>query len=282
MDKPHMLYFEVLNWASSFLDEQGKEPYIAEYLVLERNRWTKTELVRHYRQPMPLVEVAQLKADLDLILEDMPPQYIIGSCQFYGQRFKVTSETLIPRPETEELVALCLQRNESQESLKVIDVGTGTGAIALSLKQQTPNWEVTAVDISEGALKVASENAELLQQDIRLLKSDLLEAVMAEQFDLLISNPPYIGRDEWQEMDPSVRTYEPKLALFAENEGLALYERLAEQAKTVIKPHGKIYLEIGYRQGQVVQAIFQKAFPQKQVTIHQDLNGHDRMIEVCG
>lgn len=281
MANSHKRYFEVLNWASSFLDTHQKEPYIAEYLILERNFWTKTDLLGHYRQVMPISEITQLEADLELVLQDIPPQYIIGSCQFYGQRFKVTADTLIPRPETEELVQLCLQGNESSKALKVIDVGTGTGAIALSLKKQAPNWQVTAVDISDKALAVAEENGERLALDCRFLKSDLLTAVISEQFDVIISNPPYIGTDEWQEMDVSVRKYEPKLALFAEKEGLALYMRLAKEAKTVIKPTGKIYLEIGYRQGEAVKQIFKEAFPTKKVVVHQDLTGHDRMIEVC-
>lgn len=282
MVKSHTLYFEVLNWASSFLEEHQKEPYIAEYMLLERNSWSKTDLVRHYRQPMPEGESDQLKADLALVIEGLPPQYIIGSCEFYGQRFNVTEDTLIPRPETEELVELCLKENQLKPALKVIDVGTGTGAIALSLKKMAPDWQVTAVDISDEALAVAKENGARLQQEVCFLKSDLLAEVMDEQFDLIISNPPYIGYDEWQEMDISVRTHEPKLALFAENNGLALYERLAEEAKHVIKSTGKIYLEIGYRQGDAVQRIFKQRFPTKTVIIHQDLNGHDRMIEVCG
>lgn len=277
-----MFYFEVLNWASSFLEEHQKEPYVAEYLVLERQQWTKTDLVRHYRQLMPVAELNQLKTDLNLVLADVPPQYIIGSCEFYGQRFIVTRDTLIPRPETEELVELCLKKNEQDQPLKVIDVGTGTGAIALSLKKQAPDWQLTAVDLSKQALAVAKENGEILQLEVRFLQSDLLAEVGNEQFDLIISNPPYIGRDEWQEMDVSVRTYEPKLALFAEDKGLALYRRLAEQAKGVIKSTGKIYLEIGYQQGEAVQEIFQLAFPTRDVIVHQDLNGHDRMIEVCG
>lgn len=275
-------YLEVLNWASSFLDSRGKEAYIAEYLLLERLGWSKTEWLIKMKTPMPTVVFKQLESDLKLVIEDQPPQYIIGSCEFYGERFKVTPATLIPRPETEELVELCLATNDRSQPLKVLDIGTGTGAMALSLKRHAPEWQVTAVDLSSQALEVARQNAQNQQLDITFLLGDLTEPVKTEEFDIVISNPPYIGSQEWEEMDQSVRTYEPKLALFADNLGLAIYERLALELPVVIKSTGKIYLEIGYRQGEAVKKLFNKQFPTKVVTIHQDLTGHQRMVTVCG
>lgn len=275
-------YLEVLNWASSFLENHGQEIYIAEYLLLERLGWSKTEWLMNMKKPVPTVVLEQLEKDLKLVLEDYPPQYIIGSCEFYGECFKVTPATLIPRPETEELVELCLTTNDQSQPLKVLDIGTGTGAIALSLKRHAPVWQVTAVDLSSEALEVARQNAENQKLDIAFLLGDLTEPVKAEEFDIVISNPPYIGNQEWAEMDTSVRTYEPKLALFADNQGLAIYERLALELPAVIKSTGKIYLEIGYRQGEAVKELFKKEFPTKIVSIHQDLAGQERMVSVCG
>lgn len=275
-------YLEVLKWASSFLTDKGKETYAAEYLMLERLGLTKTQWVRRLNQVMPVNEVAQFKADLKLFVNDVPAQYIIGSCEFYSARFKVTKDTLIPRPETEELVHLCLNTNELSQPLKVLDIGTGTGAIALTLKRLAPNWQVSAVDISAAALEVAKENAKDQGLTVNFYLGDLVEPVAAEQFDIIISNPPYISHGEWEEMDESVRTHEPKLALFAEQDGLDIYQRLSRELSGVIKPQGKIYLEIGYRQGQAVKELFKKSFPTKQINLHHDLNGHERMVEVCG
>ncbi|QIL46289.1 peptide chain release factor N(5)-glutamine methyltransferase [Vagococcus coleopterorum] len=272
------LYVEVLKRASSFLEEQGLEGYLAEYLLCERQGWNKTDLVTRLRTEMPENISAQFELDLAKVLEGQPAQYVIGSCEFYGRRFKVNSNTLIPRPETEELVQGCLAGNDKEKNLKVLDIGTGTGAIAISLKQEAPDWDVTAVDLSPDALAVASLNAEELQADVRFLESDLTQAVKGEVFDIVISNPPYISADEWDLMDESVREYEPKMALFAENKGLALYEQLAQELKTISHEQTTVYLEIGFNQGRAVQEIFQNALPNRLVEIKQDVFGQDRMV----
>jgi release factor glutamine methyltransferase len=212
------------------------------------------------------------------LMKNIPPQYLLGYEYFFEHRFKVTKDTLIPRPETEELVALCLSMND-QQGKKVVDIGTGTGAIAVSLKLNRPKWQVTAVDISKEALTVAEENAESLQTEIVFKQSDVLSAITEKQ-DIIISNPPYISEEEWDLMDESVRTYEPKTALFAENKGLAIYQKIALEGRSLLTPEGMIFLEIGFQQGHAVQDIFQQAFPDKSVTIHQDMSKNDRMIVV--
>lgn len=276
-------YFEVLNWASSFLEKAGKEVSIADYLLMERQQFSRTDLLLHLRKPMPSEVKQQLQADLELILEDIPPQYIIGHCDFYGHRFNVSSATLIPRPETEELVELCLSDNLALDTpLKVVDIGTGTGAIGVSLKSARPKWEVMITDISHEALLIAKENAERLQVKVCTRVGSTLEPLIEnkEWVDIIVSNPPYIGIEEWEMMDASVRKYEPKTALFADRNGLAVYEKIAKEASLVLKEAGRIYLEIGYLQGKAVQELFQEAFPNKQVDIMKDLSGLDRMIKV--
>lgn len=130
--------------------------------------------------------------------------------------------------------------NNDRESKNVIDIGTGTGAIAISLKLARPMWQVTAVDISAAALKVAKENAETLQAVIDFKKSDVLSGT-SEKYDVIISNPPYISQDEWDLMDESVRTYEPKTALFAEKDGLAIYQKIALESRDHLKIDGMIF-----------------------------------------
>ena len=193
----------------------------------------------------------------------------------------MTPDTLIPRPETEELVEKCLKLTQKQanQALKVVDVGTGTGAIAISLKDKRPTWQVSAVDLSSAALEVAQENAQQIGVALEFILSDCLDEVVGP-IDVLISNPPYISKDEYELMDVSVREFEPKMALFAENNGLAIYEKLAKQAQSKLAKDGKIFLEIGFMQGSAVKELFRAAFPKKQVSIHQDLFGNDRMIVV--
>ena len=272
-------YREVLNWASSFLNEHKKEPYIAEYLLLERLGWDKTQWLIAMNEPIPESVEKQLYQDLESIMKDYPPQYVIGSVLFYESRFKVTEDTLIPRPETEELIELCLQKNPTS-SLQVLDIGTGTGAIAISLKKARPQWQVSATDISPQALAIAKENAGNLSTEVVFYEGDLFQPVEKERFDIIISNPPYISVDEWEDMDESVRLFEPKLALFAEAEGMAIYQRLARETPQYLTSKGQIFLEIGYRQGKAVQQLFQEAFPRKKVDIMPDLQGKDRMIWV--
>lgn len=273
-------YFEVLKWASSFLENNHQEAYIAEYLLLEKNRWTKTDLLMNFKKQMPLVEYNAYKADLEKVTLHIPVQYLIGSTEFYGRRFKVNEHTLIPRPETEELVELILKDNY-QENLEVVDIGTGTGIIALSLSLENPTWKVTGLDISKEALKIATKNNQALEGQVHFLESDVLSKFPKnKKIDILVSNPPYISYDEWEEMDESVREYEPKQALFAENNGLAIYEKIAKESTTVLSETGRIYLEIGYLQGESVSQIFKEAYPTKSVRVIKDLNGQDRIIEV--
>ncbi|MGX7124644.1 peptide chain release factor N(5)-glutamine methyltransferase [Enterococcus viikkiensis] len=271
-------YVEVLSRASSFLEAAGKEGYAIEYLFLARKQWNKTDWLLHMREEISTAEEQLIKEDMASLMKNIPPQYLLGYEYFFEHRFKVTQDTLIPRPETEELVALCLSHNDTSAK-KVVDIGTGTGAIAISLKLARSAWTITAVDISESALKVAAENAETFQAPIIFRESDVLSAITEKQ-DIIISNPPYISRAEWDLMDESVRTYEPKQALFAENDGLAIYQKIAAESQGVLQPDGMIFLEIGFQQGLAVQKIFQRTYPDKTVTIHQDLSGNDRMIMV--
>lgn len=274
-------YREVLARASSFLEQNQLEGHMIEYVFLQRKHWNKTDYLLHMHEPITAEDQKQIDEDMAKLLAHYPPQYLIGSEVFLDYRFKVTPDTLIPRPETEELVERCLKLTQKQanQALKVVDVGTGTGAIAISLKDKRPTWQVCAVDLSSAALEVAQENAQQIGVALEFILSDCLDEV-AGPIDVLISNPPYISQDEYELMDVSVREFEPKMALFAENNGLAIYQKLAQQAQSKLAKDGKIFLEIGFMQGPAVKEIFQAAFPKKQVSIHKDLFGNDRMIVV--
>ncbi|GFH41638.1 release factor glutamine methyltransferase [Lactococcus hodotermopsidis] len=211
--------------------------------------------------------------------KDEPAQYIVGETEFYGLTITVDRRALIPRPETEELVDLILAENAT-EGLKVLDIGTGTGVIALSLGKHQPTWQLTATDISAETLELAAQNAEKTKiSNLTFIQSDVFSHI-SEKYDIIVSNPPYIADFEKADMAKNVLEYEPHLALFAENDGLAIYQKMAENASQFLTETGKLYLEIGYLQGQSVSQLFQHHFPQKRVRVLQDLSGKDRMIAI--
>ena len=207
-----------------------------------------------------------------------PAQYIIGHAKFFGMQLKVDERVLIPRPETGELVELIFAENP-ETNLSVLDIGTGSGAIALALAKNRPDWSVTAADISQDALELAMENAKDQDLNLSFINSDCFSEISAK-YDIIVSNPPYISHEDQEEVGLNVLHSEPHLALFADEDGLAIYRRIAEDSKDYLNDGGKIYLEIGYKQGQSVPAIFRKNLPEKQVRILRDQFGQDRMVVV--
>lgn len=268
---------EVLSGASSFLKIQGKESFAAEWLLRERFGWNKTQLIREYTSPVSEEIKKSFLSDVQAFINGKPVQYIIGHEWFYDRKFKVTSNTLIPRPETEEWFDRYIKQLPNQ-SLKVLDIGTGSGVLAISHKLQRMHDKVTALDISIEALKVAEENAHTLKADVEFFKSDLTQAVKDLKFDLILSNPPYISVDEKSVMDQTVLDHEPSVALFAKEDGLEIYRRLAEELPLVLNKKGQIILEIGYLQGQAVKDLFEKAFPESSVEVWKDMAGQDRVV----
>lgn len=208
----------------------------------------------------------------------IPAQYIIGHAEFFGTELKVDERVLIPRPETEELVELILAEN-LKDNLKVLDIGTGSGAIALALAKNRPDWSVTAADISQDALDLSMENANDQNLNLSFIKSDCFSEI-SSKYDIIVSNPPYISREDQEEVGLNVLHSEPHLALFADEDGLAIYRRIAEDSKDYLNDGGKIYLEIGYKQGQSVPDLFMKNFPEKRVRTLKDQFGQDRMVVI--
>ena len=208
----------------------------------------------------------------------IPAQYIIGHAEFYGMQLKVDERVLIPRPETEELVKLILTENP-EKNLKVLDIGTGSGAIALALAKNRPDWSVTAADISQDALDLSLENAYAQNLNLSFIKSDCFSEI-SSKYDIIVSNPPYISREDQEEVGLNVLHSEPHLALFADEDGLAIYRRIAEDSKDYLNDGGKIYLEIGYKQGQSVPALFMENLPEKRVRTLKDQFGQDRMVVI--
>ena len=188
-----------------------------------------------------------------------PLQYITGAQEFFGLRFKVTPDVLIPRPETEHLVEAVLTRVAKDGPARIVDVGSGSGAIAVALAHSLPRAELTALDISPAALKAARQNAENngVADRIRFVESNLFSAIAGERFDIIVSNPPYIAESDRLTLEAQVRDYEPHRALFAGPTGLEIYQRLIPQAAALLMPGGWLMLEIGAGQKSSLQQLLE-------------------------
>lgn len=260
------------------LIRQGEEAESLSFVYRSLKNLSFTDFVFALQKEVTAEEKKFVEEIYKKLAEYIPAQYIIGHTDFFGMQLKVDERVLIPRPETEELVELILTENP-EENLKILDIGTGSGAIALGLAKNRPGWSVTAADISQEALELASENAKNQNLNIFFKKSDCF-AEISEKYDIIVSNPPYISREDESEVGLNVFHSEPHLALFADEDGLAIYRRIAEDAKDYLTDGGKIYLEIGYKQGQSVPALFRKYLPEKRVRTLKDQFGQDRMVVV--
>ena len=257
---------------------QGEEAESLSFVYRSLKNLSFTDFIVAIQQEITPEEKDFVESIYKQLAAHIPAQYIIGYAEFYGMQVKVDERVLIPRPETEELGELILTENP-KPNLSVLDIGTGSGAIALALAKNRPDWLVTASDISQDALNLASENAALQDLKISFKKSDCF-AEIAENYDIIVSNPPYISRTDESEVGLNVLHSEPHLALFAEEDGLAIYRKIAEEAKNHLREGGKIYLEIGYKQGHSVPELFRNYLPEKRVRTLKDQFGQDRMVVV--
>ncbi|GMA70182.1 release factor glutamine methyltransferase [Leuconostoc litchii] len=231
---------------------------------------------------MPSVLAALWPGWVSELIHHTPPQYILGHAPFYGREFIVDQRVLIPRPETEQLVEWILKdAGHSEHPVSVLDIGTGSGAIIETLMLENSRVKGFAADISSEALKVAEMNAQRFNLlNLHFVESDVYSALGDLKFDLIVSNPPYIANDDQAEIDESVMLFEPHMALFADNNGLAIYEKIACGLNEHLADHGRAYFEIGYKQGTAVQELFQTVLPNAKITLRQDFAGLDRMIRV--
>ena len=208
-----------------------------------------------------------------------PIQYVIGKAWFMGEAYSVNEHVLIPRPETEELVDWILEYAEIKgTSLRILDIGTGSGCIAIALKKALPNSNVSAIDISTNALKVAAENASILNAAIEFVPLDILNtAFLPDQYDVIVSNPPYIPMHEMENMEMQVTSQEPNIALFVPDEDpLVFYKAIARLAELHLKPNGQLFFEIHFDQGEaMVNLLDEMNF---HAELREDLFGKDRMI----
>ncbi|MGT2665971.1 peptide chain release factor N(5)-glutamine methyltransferase [Streptococcus rifensis] len=271
-----MTYGQFIVELESKLRLLGEEPEALKIVFRELKEWTLTDLVTSLREPLTVADEELLLSIFEQLAKHIPAQYILGYTYFSEMKLRVDERVLIPRPETEELVDLIVRENEPTP-LRVLDLCTGSGAIALALKKARPDWEVLGTDLSADAIAVASENANVQGFPINWLVSDLFDAISGK-YDIIVSNPPYIAREDQDEVGLNVLVSEPHLALFADENGYAIYRQIIEQASDYLTSTGKLYFEIGHKQGQGLVNLLNQHFPRKRIRIIQDQLGHDRMV----
>ena len=275
---------ELLNRSDQFLADKGIESsrLDAEVLMADLLDMERINLYVKYDYPLKSNEIDEYRERIRKRAKRFPVAYITGKKEFMSLEFKLTEGVLIPRPDTENLVEAVIdycQENEI-ESPQIIDVGTGSGAIAVSLAHYLKDAKVVGVDISPEALKVARLNMEEhdLSERLSILKSDLLSEFIKREIsgvDIVVSNPPYISKEEMEDLSPEVKK-EPETALEAGEDGLDYYRKLVPQTEKVLKNGGKLFLEIGYQQAEAVKKLFGENW--SEIKVKKDYSENDRIV----
>lgn len=278
--------FKVLSWAFSFLKEYEREERVAELLLQYHLQVDRTTFYMRMQEKVPAEIWKAFKTDIeDHALTGIPVQHLLGYEEFYGRKFSVNEHVLIPRMETEELVLHVV--NDLKQCLShmepiIIDVGTGSGIIAVTLAKELTKGTIYATDISSEALQIAKRNAHIHEANITFFQGNFLQAIIDNKIEpeVIVANPPYISWKEATTIEDTVKNYDPKLALFAEEEGLAAYKEILQQIKLYLTKVKHIYFEIGYNQKVPITTLTQSIFPESTITCVRDINGRDRIIAI--
>ncbi|MBL7149369.1 MAG: peptide chain release factor N(5)-glutamine methyltransferase [Candidatus Cloacimonetes bacterium] len=269
---------EIINWATDLLTSKDIEnPKLdSEYIIAHVLGMSRLELNLHQDDDITEDNLVLIQNMISRRQKNEPLQYILGETDFYGLTFKVNEHVLIPRPETELLVEKIIKENPAVE--EILEIGTGSGAIAIALAANIKNVKIIAVDISNEALQVARENAVKNKVNINFCFSDVFENVIGK-YDLIISNPPYISNKEYQYLSSEIREYEPLIALLADDNGLAFYKKILCSAKDYLTENGKIYFEIGCSLSESIKKVAEENGFRNIETV-KDLNDFDRMMVI--
>lgn len=262
-------------------DEAEAESFF--YIILEnKHNLKRIDLALHIDLEFSEAEIEIWNTIKEKLQLEIPIQYILGTTSFFGLEFEVNENVLIPRPETEELVDWIIQKAESRgqnSEFKILDIGTGSGCIAISLAKNFPNAKVFAIDVSEKALQTAQKNAEVNDVNVTFIQKNILETKdLLDTFDIIVSNPPYVRNLEKHEIKKNVLNYEPHLALFVDdNDALIFYRKIAELAQKNLAPNGQLYFEINQYLGKETFDLLQN-MNFKNIELKKDIYGNDRMI----
>lgn len=270
---------KVLGWTRGYFTDKGLDNprFDAELLVAHALDLTRLQLYTEHDKPLRQRELTAIRGLVQRRGRHEPAAYITGERGFWSLDLRVDGRVLIPRPETELLVEKALKFVKARPQAKVVDVGTGSGCIALALASERPDLQIVAVDASPDALDVALANRDALKLEVELRQSDLLSAVEGP-VDLIVSNPPYIASAEVDRLMPDVREFEPRMALDGGPDGLVLIRQLIDQAAARLEAGGGLMFEIGFDQGPAALELMQTHGAFTDCALHQDLAGHDRVV----
>ena len=278
-----MTILEFKRYFKSELSElytEAESAQLYSIFLYEKTGFDRFQQRRFAHQELLISDEEELKEIIEELKTGKPYQQILGHTEFYGKKFFVDENVLIPRPETEELVELAkieIQNLKSKiQNLKLLDVGTGSGIIPITLKKHLPNAEISAIDISEKALEIAKKNAEFHQANIQFIQQDYLNTKLEENYDIIISNPPYIGIEENIEIEDSVKGFEPNIALFSPtSDALIFYKKIAKDGEKYLNENGMIFLEINQKLGKETLELFSNYSESRLI---KDLSGNDRFV----
>ena len=272
---------DLITWADTYFKDKGflNPRNEIEWLIRSVLDINRIDIYLNFDKPLSLKELKIIKSLVNRRLKNEPLQYITNSSEFYGREYFVNKNVLIPRPETECLIDLSLKVLKDIPSPKILDIGTGSGCIAITLATEITKSRVTGIDISKKAIDIATINKDRTKiMNISFKKMDILNQVIEDKFDLIISNPPYINKNELPTVMKDVREYEPMIALTDKADGLTFYRRFSSFANQILKKGGRMILEVGLgSHPKKVQDIFiQQGF--LNTKLFQDLNGDDRVL----
>ena len=283
-NEPERLWtiLEILQWTIGFFKEKQIEParLTAEVLLAHVLKKDRLHLYVNHDQPLTPAEREAFKALIRLRVQGTPTQYLTGRQEFWSMEFAVAPGVLIPRPETEHLVEAAIERAKPLEHPEIVDIGTGSGAIAISLQKELPQAAISASDISETALNIARRNAETLfpnEPRIAFVQGDLFAPFAGQSFDVIVSNPPYLSAQEYAELAQEIREYEPLTAIWGGEDGLDAYRRLIAEVGNYLRPSGYLILEIGNTQAEAVTRLCQESGLAVEQVI-KDYAGLDRVV----
>ena len=250
-------------------------------LIIEKlTGFSRTEIIVNKNTHFSEIQRQEIETFIEKLKLFVPIQYILGETEFYGLTFKVNESVLIPRPETEELVDWIRNDNDRNAKIQILDIGTGSGCIAVSLKHEFPNATIEAFDISDEALETAQGNANGNKLEVNFSNVDILNAPeFDKKWDIIVSNPPYVLENEKAKMHPNVLEYEPHLALFVpDNDPLLFYNCIAQFAVKNLNPNGKLYFEINRQYGNgIIELLSKKSFVE--IELRKDISGNERMVK---
>ena len=278
-----MTYKELRSYFRDELEKQftiSESDLLFEIIVQHSRKWDQFALRKNMEKEIEKKEETIYRTIIAELKTGKPYQQILGETEFYGLRFFVDQHVLIPRPETEELLELAtikIKEAHFKRNFKILDIGTGSGIIPIVLKRNFPEAEVSGIDISPEALHIAKRNALLHETEINFKQQNYLEEQLIDIYDVIISNPPYIGREEVNEIEASVKDFEPKIALFSPTENaLIFYEKIAKDCVNHLAEDGMVFLEINQKLGNDTLNLFREVLSESYLV--KDMSGNDRFV----